>query len=646
MGATRVEHGADAPGGTYRLLFEEGPQPLLIVDAATLRVLRANKAAAATYGYALRELFDMPLSALWPRGAEVLSPQAVARRGGEDSTVVWRHFRKDGEPIEVHVFFHEAAFASRPAVALYVREITELAFSIAVMEAQRRLLEMVARAPRLELVLEELVLSMERLSGEMIGSVLLVDEAGRSAHHGAAPSLPQQYWREIDGLPLGPGAGSCGTAMFLNKRVIVEDIATDPLWTDYRAHALPHGLNACWSTPIRSRVGKVLGAFAMYYRRPGPPPPRDLSLVDVASHLAALAIERDRADRALQEGESRLRAFIDHALAAVSLKDVEGRYVIVNQRFEQVTGIPATLAVGRTDRQLFKRALADVYSANDREVLQAREGIDFEEEIPQPDGVRVHLAVKFPLLHAGGAVYGIGAILCDITERKRAERALERSREELRVLAAGLQSVREEERTRISREIHDELGQMLTSLHMSHSVLARSVSERLPSEEWIAVELQSMRETVADILAWVRRIATELRPQVLDKLGLAAAVKWQAAEFSRRTGIACRVLLPEASVQADTDRSTALFRLLQAALTNVARHAGATEVVVALRQDGPLLEMTVTDNGRGIQEDVEPGPDSLGLLGMRERAAALGGTIEVAKMPAGGTRLAVRIPAR
>ena len=128
--------------------------------------------------------------------------------------------------MEVHVFFHEVAFAGRPAVALYVREVTELGFSMAVLEAQRRLLEMLARGPRLELVLEELVLSMERLSGEMIGSVLLVDEAGRSAHHGAAPSLPQQYWREIDGLPLGPAAGSCGTAMFLNKRVIVEDIAT------------------------------------------------------------------------------------------------------------------------------------------------------------------------------------------------------------------------------------------------------------------------------------------------------------------------------------------------------------------------------------------------------------------------------------
>ena len=147
------------------------------------------------------------------------------------------------------------------------------------------------------------------------------------------------------------------------------------------------------------------------------------------------------------------------------------------------------------------------------------------------------------------------------------------------------------------------------------------------------------------MLASLRRIVTELRPEVLDTLGLAAALDWQAAEFARRTGIACQVSLPGGAVAADAERSTALFRIFQEALTNVARHAGAGRVEVELRREGALLEMTVADNGRGITQAEERASTSLGLLGLRERAAMLGGTVTIAGAPGEGTTITVRLPA-
>lgn len=644
MGEFTQQSGLSAP--LYRSLFERSPYPILLVDYGSLHVLQANHAAAAEYGYSQEELADLPLETLWPGGAELLSRRTAALASDEAAQAACRHLRKSGEAIDVAIGLQDIAFSGRPAIALHIRKLTHRSLHVALLEANNRLLELVARGSPLARVLEELVLTMERLSSGMTGSVLLLDADGKHARHGAAPNLPPPYWQAIDGVRIGPAAGSCGTAMYLDRQVIVTDIAVDPLWDDYRALALAHGLRACWSAPVRSRAGKVLGAFAMYYREPGGPSEHDLQLVHAGAGLAALAIERDLSDRALQESESRLRAILDHAFAVAWLKDLDGRYMLVNRRFEQATGVSGAIAIGRTDRQLFQRALAEAYSANDRKVLETRRPIELEEELAQPDGAHAYLTVKFPLLHADGTAYALCCISKDITGRKRAERGLEQSREELRALAAKLHSVREEERVRIAREIHDELGQTLTALRVNQSLLIRSVREAdVPDGPSIAAQLESLQGLVTGMLASLRRIVTELRPEVLDTLGLAAALDWQAAEFARRTGIECRVCLPGGAVAADAERSTALFRIVQEALTNAARHAGADRVEVKLRREGAFLEMTVADNGRGITQAEAYASTSLGLLGLRERAAMLGGTAAIAGAPGEGTTITVRLPA-
>ncbi len=230
-------------------------------------------------------------------------------------------------------------------------------------------------------------------------------------------------------------------------------------------------------------------------------------------------------------------------------------------------------------------------------------------------------------------------IASDLSEMKRAEQELRASSEQLRNLAARLLSVREEERARISREIHDELGQSLTAVKMDLAWLAG----RLPRRNGQMLKrIRSTRQLADSIIQSIRRISTELRPAVLD-LGLAAAVEWQVQEFQARSGIQCKVRLLTREVVA-SNASTALFRIFQETLTNVARHAKATRAEVVLQKQRDRVVLMIRDNGRGFDQADPSLSKSLGLLGMRERAAILGGQVIIASAPGKGTTVTAWIP--
>lgn len=227
-------------------------------------------------------------------------------------------------------------------------------------------------------------------------------------------------------------------------------------------------------------------------------------------------------------------------------------------------------------------------------------------------------------------------------EHQRAAEALKESHEQLRALSVYLQSVREEERTRISREVHDELGQALTSCKLDLSWIAG----RLPRE--CRPLLEKTRALISHIdatIQTVRRISSELRPGVLDHLGLVAALEWQANEFQNRTGIKCDVQTNLRDAPLDQNLSTTFFRIFQETLTNVIRHAGATQVTVDLKESDGRITLQVRDNGRGISRNEITNTRSMGLLGMRERAALLGGIFKIGRLREGkGTRVKVSIP--
>jgi signal transduction histidine kinase len=230
-------------------------------------------------------------------------------------------------------------------------------------------------------------------------------------------------------------------------------------------------------------------------------------------------------------------------------------------------------------------------------------------------------------------------------ERKQAEIELRNSRDQLRALAARLQAVREEERKLISRDIHDELGQTLTAFKLGLSwIRDRLESEDASSRRQALQRIPEMTALVDSTVKTVRKLCTELRPEILDGLGLTAAIEWQACEFSKRTGIRCTVTTQADGLTLDADQTTAAFRIFQEILTNVARHSHASRVNVRLETTGNEVILEASDNGRGIRVSEIDGSKSLGLVGMRERALLLGGALQLRGVPGKGTTVTVRLP--
>ncbi len=237
-------------------------------------------------------------------------------------------------------------------------------------------------------------------------------------------------------------------------------------------------------------------------------------------------------------------------------------------------------------------------------------------------------------------------LLHDVTDRKKAEKALKASEAELRKLAGHLQDVRETERTHIAREIHDELGQYLTGLKMDISMMEDVIQDQ-PDEKLrkqLLGKLARTSELLDNTVQSVRKIAADLRPIVLDNLGLLAAIEWQAEDFQNRTGITCECHLPTDALQLDRDRATAIFRILQESLTNVMRHAQANRVSIAFGRENGQYYMEIKDNGRGIRSDDLNKKKSFGVIGIKERVALLGGMASIVGEPGRGTTVNITIP--
>lgn len=253
---------------------------------------------------------------------------------------------------------------------------------------------------------------------------------------------------------------------------------------------------------------------------------------------------------------------------------------------------------------------------------------------------RTYDLVTTPLKKADGNISKLG-ILRDITEHKKVDDEIRESREQLRNLSAYLHSAREEERKLVAREIHDELGQSLTALKMDLCWL----SKRLPQDnELLSEKTEIMVELIDRTIQTVQKISTELRPGILDDLGLMAAIEWQADEFTNRMGIKCELSPGSKHIVVNAEHATAIFRIFQETLTNVARHAQATRVRVILRQKAGKLVLQIRDNGIGIKEEQIIDPESIGLIGIRERARSQGGEAEISGIQGKGTTVTLTIP--
>jgi two-component system, NarL family, sensor histidine kinase UhpB len=355
------------------------------------------------------------------------------------------------------------------------------------------------------------------------------------------------------------------------------------------------------------------------------------------THIA----QRKLAKEFLPQSQDSLRLIIDTIPTMAWTVRPDGAVDFVNQRWLDYTGLsmeqeieePTGVVHPEDLPRVMKKWLGDMAAGNPSED---------EMRLRQAGGeYRWFLIRTVPLRDETGTIVKWFGTSTEIEDRKQAEDALQCSLEELRALAARLQSVREEERTRVAREIHDELGQALTGIMLESASLIRELPKDAKQQTNRAELIMKLAD---ETIQTVRRISTELRPGILDDLGLMDAVEWVAEDFQARRGTEVQLTLPGFALPIDRERATALFRILQEALTNVAQHANATQVSVRLAEEAGILTLEIHDNGQGITAEQLSASDSLGILGMRERCLLLGGELIVSGVPAFGTTVTVRMP--
>jgi PAS domain S-box-containing protein len=362
--------------------------------------------------------------------------------------------------------------------------------------------------------------------------------------------------------------------------------------------------------------------------------------------LSATIVQQQRALRAMRESEVRYRALVEYLPVGITVS-VDDILVYVNPAGTEIVGAKkAEELVGRSIWEFVHEDFQELVKQRRAQLLSSRaSNILTELKLRRLDGSLIDVEGAGIVIEFDGKP-AIQDCIRDITERKQGEEQLKSTSDQLRALMADLRTAREQEGIRISREIHDELGSAFTSLRWDLEVIDKMVSEAkdlslLPK---VQRKIETMLNLIDATINVVRRISSELRPSILDDLGLVEAVEWQLQQFQARSGITCRFTCGVEDLEFDPDQSTAIFRIFQEALTNVLRHAEATLIDVALDEDGTDFVLQIRDNGIGFTEDPKGGALSLGLLGMRERAQLIGGKIEMAGIRAEGTTITLRVP--
>jgi len=548
----------------------------------------------------------------------------------------------------------------------------------ALLAGEKRILEMIAKGDSLPAIFNALCQLVEAQLPDVISSVLLLE--GDRLRHGGAPSLPNSYNEAINGLVIGPSEGSCGTAAYRAEPVIVSNIATDPLWAKYRDLALSHSLRACWSTPILSSEKKVLGTFAMYYREPRSPTSQDFGLVELATHLVRIAVERDRAEQALRTSEQLARSHVEVMMRSLDVLAIEAapekfiaemlrtigqhlhargvllwlrnqeddslRLHLVIEGDQQVAPDPEHPFV--KDPQAWKRSLQfqemlftkGPVVCDDIE-QDPRLGAEFREYLMNR-GRKKFLAIPMFVLGEVRGFIGIQHVERGAYRPEEIELAQALAHHVMMAThAAELAEQRRhavllEERTRMARDIHDTLAQGFTGVIIQLDTSVEALRDEEPEEA--AKHIRQARELARESLTEARRSVHALRPQALEKATFADALRAIITNTTAGTSLRSDFQLKGQPRDLQPAVEENLLHIGQEALSNALKHACATRFQARLSFDSDAVRLELRDNGKGFVVDYANG-GGIGLIGMSERADQIGARLAVTSKPGRGTKI-------
>ncbi len=531
---------------------------------------------------------------------------------------------------------------------------------LAMLDAQSEIIDAISAGTELHETLSRVAHIVERLTPPAICSIHLLDPDGVHIRHGGAPSLPESFNTLIDGAEIGPRAGSCGTAAFLGKRIIVEDILTDPLWTDYRAYAAPLGLRACWSQPVIDDSGTVLGTFALYYREAKAPSEGDLDLVDRMARLVRVALVQDRKEKVLIETEQKLRDYLAVSSDWLWEQDTERRLTFLSS---DVLGIATEDLVGLAGWDtVTKNMTAQQIAAYDADLAAQRPFRGLRVEQAGPLGEIHYLTVNgMPIYDSAGKFRGYRGTAHDVSSQVAAEAEIHRSK----MQAEDANRAKTEFLANISHELRTPLNAILGFSEIMEGALLGPLPERY--QEYAAdihASGQYLHGLVTNILDLSR---IEMGRMELDEeiVGIAELIessvnmlKMRADEQAVRLNTSLAPNLP--SLRCDRLRmKQALINLVSNAVKFTPKYGHVT-VSAQVMEDG--LALTVSDTGIGMrQEDIPKALEAfrqiepqinrrhdgvgLGLALTKSLVELHGGRLELISAPGAGTTATIHLPA-
>jgi PAS domain S-box-containing protein len=683
----RAEEALKESEERYRVLVEFSPNSicvhrdgkLLYVNPAGVRLFGATDLAQLVG----RSVFDF----IHPDSLPVVRERIRQVGAGETVPLIEEKFvTLNGEVRDVEVTAIPIIYERAPASQVIVRDITERKQGEALLAGEKRLLEMIATGVELKEILNSLCLIIEEQRSGTLASVLLLNPDGAHLDVVAGPNLPKEWTQQMEKLPIGPCAGSCGTAAYRGSPVIVSDISTDPLWNvpEHRASALKHGLRASWSNPVLSSKGKVLGTFCMYYRQPRSPNSQDLEQIELATHLVRIAIERDRAEEALRASEQLARGQVE---ALTYSLDVLATAPAPDKFLGQMLGTIGRLLgaqsvilwlLNEATESLVLRAAAQGanFAAADPEHPFVKNPLLWKEDKVLQETVftgapvicedvendpRVTTAIRDYFRAKGTKKYltiptMVGGQVKGFIGIRHGERPLYRPEEiELAqalahqaMLAIQLNEFAEqsrqsailEERNRMARDIHDTLAQGFTGVivQLESAEDAIACCRRKEANE----HLRRASELARRSLNEARRSVHALRPEALQLDNFWEALKGIVKYTTAGTTLHTRFELRGKLRDLPPTWQENLLHIGQEALTNALKYARPRNFDTRLIFNTKQLRLELRDDGDGFR--VKDRHDGLGLAGMRERVEQMGGELKISSARGKGTKVVVTLP--
>ena len=640
----------------------ESANDAIVFIGSNLEVLSWNRAAQEIFGHS-EEIANRPFDSLlaeryretYHATIEQLRERSESRLIGK--TLEVEGIRADGSEFPLELSLAVWMFRGKPIFAAIIRDITKRKKSE---ESLRK------KSAMVQLIQEIAIASNEAVSPEdamryaldricsytvwPIGHVYLPLD-GKAVSTTIWSVQDEECFRNFRSLTepgaIFPEESLPGLVIRDKKSIWIKDVTTHKNFSRAAA-AVECGLKTGFAMPVLkgTEVAAVLEFFS------GASEETDQEMIqgmEVVGTQLGRVFEREEALKRLREAEARFRQLVESVNAVVWRRDAKShQFSFVSHQAEKILGYPTQHWIKNPnfwEEHIHPEDREWVLAHGEKEVENKRNH-EFEYRMVASDGRTIWVRNIVRVMLENEEPKELIGVIIDLTERKKAEDEIRQSRERLRALSAHLQFVREQERIKIAREVHDDLGQVLSALRMELSLLNQNLLESsdIAPRQRILQELGTMSHLVDDTIRSVRRIITELRPEVLDHLDLSSALEWQIQEFRARTGIKTSFYSTLQNSPLNQEGVTALFRILQETLTNVNRHAQATALQVKLIDNTDSIILEVKDNGRGITDEETRKTGSFGILGMRERVLLLGGALSMSGTPGKGTTVRVEIP--